>query len=154
MARSQGLPLSAQFGLRGQVAELTLGSEMSGNGTPGLRRLNFHLVSLVFCAWSAISLCTGSARAETTLRIASAQQSIASIPVVVAMQQKLFAAEGITAEIIDFEGGGPAVQALAGGGVDLCICAGDHAMRLASRGLGGTVLVALLDKHPYSLVAA
>jgi NitT/TauT family transport system substrate-binding protein len=69
------------------------------------------------------------------------------------MQQKLFEAEGIAAEIIDFDGGGPAVQALAGGGVDLCICAGDHAMRLASRGLGGAVLVALLDRHPYSLLA-
>ena len=45
------------------------------------------------------------------------------------------------------------MQAFAGGGVDLCICAGDHALRLASRGLGGAVLVALLDKHPYSLLA-
>jgi NitT/TauT family transport system substrate-binding protein len=123
-------------------------------GMNGLRaHLNFRLVAVVFCAWSAIASYAGTARAETTLRIASAQLSIASIPVVVAMQQKLFQAEGITAEIVDFDGGGPAVQALAGGGVDLCICAGDHAMRLASRGLGGTVLVALLDKHPYSLLA-
>lgn len=94
-----------------------------------------------------------TSRAETSLRIASSQVSIASIPVVVAIQQKLFQAEGIAAEIVDFDGGGPAVQALAGGGVDLCICAGDHALRLASRGLGGAVLVALLDKHPYSLLA-
>lgn len=107
----------------------------------------------MFGAWSVIAACSSAAQAATALRIASAQQSIASIPVVVAIQQKLFEAEGITAEIIDFEGGGPAVQALAGGGVDLCICAGDHALRLASRGLGGAVLVALLDKHPYSLLA-
>src|ERR1700689_991955 len=100
-----------------------------------------------------ISPCTGAARAETALRIGSSQLSIASIPVVVAIQQKLFEAEGITAEIVDFDGGGPAVQALAGGGVDLCICAGDHAMRLASRGLGGAGLGALLGKHPYSLLA-
>jgi NitT/TauT family transport system substrate-binding protein len=98
-------------------------------------------------------MAASTARAETSLRIASSQVSIASIPVVVAIQQKLFQAEGITAEIVDFDGGGPAVQALAGGGVDLCICAGDHALRLASRGLGGAVLVALLDKHPYSLLA-
>jgi NitT/TauT family transport system substrate-binding protein len=96
---------------------------------------------------------TATSRAETALHIASSQVSIASIPVVVAIQQKLFQAEGISAEIVDFDGGGPAVQALAGGGVDMCICAGDHAMRLASRGLGGAVLVALLDKHPYSLLA-
>jgi NitT/TauT family transport system substrate-binding protein len=129
---------------------------MNGTGTSGLRlraHLKFRFVAFVFCAWSMIALDIGVARAETTLRIGSAQLSIASIPVVVAIQQKLFQAEGITAEIVDFDGGGPAVQALAGGGIDLCICAGDHAMRLASRGLGGTVLVALLDKHPYSLLA-
>src|ERR1700759_2912054 len=103
------------------------------------------LVSLPFIAQAS--------HAATTLHIGSAQVSIASIPVVVAIQQKLFEAEGINAEIVDFDGGGPAVQALAGGGIDLCICAGDHAMRLGSRGPGGAVLVALLDKHPYSLLA-
>jgi len=117
------------------------------------KRPSFRFAAAVFGVWSLIAVCAGAAQAATTLRIASAQQSIASIPVVVAIQQKLFEAEGINAEIIDFDGGGPAVQALAGGGVDLCICAGDHAMRLASRGLGGAVLVALLDRHPYSLLA-
>jgi NitT/TauT family transport system substrate-binding protein len=108
---------------------------------------------VALCFWSAALLAGSETHAATALRIASAQQSIASIPVVVAIQQKLFEAEGITAEIVDFDGGGPAIQALAGGGVDLCVCAGDHALRLASRGLGGAVLVALLDKHPYSLLA-
>ena len=130
---------------------------MNRTGTPLPRewrtRAAFRFAAFVFCAWSAVASQTSTARAETTLRIGSAQISIASVPVVVAIQQKLFEAEGITAEIIDFDGGGPAVQALAGGGIDLCICAGDHALRLASRGLGGTVLVALLDKHPYSLLA-
>src|SRR3984957_11845179 len=149
MAGSQRLSLPSQFGLRRQVAEVT-----PVPGMNGLRaRLNFRLASLVICAWSVIASYPTPARAETALRIASSQVSIASIPVVVAIQQKLFQAEGISAEIVDFDGGGPAVQALAGGGVDLCICAGDHAMRLASRGLGGAVLVALLDKHPYSLLA-
>lgn len=113
----------------------------------------FRSASCALVAWLAVVSHGVTANAATALHIASAQQSIASIPVVVAIQQKLFEAEGLTAEIVDFDGGGPAVQALAGGGVDLCICAGDHAMRLASRGLGGTVLVALLDKHPYSLLA-
>jgi NitT/TauT family transport system substrate-binding protein len=111
------------------------------------------LASLAFGAVGLLTLTIGDGEAATALRIGSSQLSIASIPVVVAIQQKLFEAEGITAEIVDFDGGGPAVQALAGGGIDLCICAGDHAMRLASRGLGGAVLVALLDKHPYSLLA-
>jgi NitT/TauT family transport system substrate-binding protein len=124
------------------------GRGMNRTGAFRLRLAARAIAALVFCAGSVVAV-----RAETALRIGSAQLSIASIPVVVAMQQKLFQAEGISAEIVDFEGGGPAVQALAGGGIDLCICAGDHALRLASRGLGGTVLVALLDKHPYSLLA-
>jgi NitT/TauT family transport system substrate-binding protein len=124
------------------------GRGMNRTGAFRLRLAARAMAALVFCAANVVA-----ARAETALRIGSAQLSIASIPVVVAMQQKLFQAEGISAEIVDFEGGGPAVQALAGGGIDLCICAGDHALRLASRGLGGTVLVALLDKHPYSLLA-
>ena len=145
MAGPQRLPLPSQFVLRRQAAEL-----MPMRAMDGLKaRLNFGLVALAVCVGSAMAAFTTTARAETTLRIASSQVSIASIPVVVAIQQKLFQAEGISAEIVDFDGGGPAVQALAGGGVDLCICAGDHAMRLASRGLGGAVLVALLDKHPY-----
>jgi NitT/TauT family transport system substrate-binding protein len=112
-----------------------------------------YTTAAVVGAVAALMLTVGSLQAATALRIGSAQVSIASIPVVVAIQQKLFEAEGLSAEIVDFDGGGPAVQALAGGGVDLCICAGDHALRLASRGLGGAVLVALLDKHPYSLLA-
>jgi NitT/TauT family transport system substrate-binding protein len=111
-------------------------------------RLAALLGALAFLPFAACP-----SHAATTLHIGSAQVSIASIPVVVAIQQKLFEAEGISADIVDFDGGGPAVQALAGGGIDLCICAGDHALRLASRGLGGAVLVALLDKHPYSLLA-
>jgi sulfonate transport system substrate-binding protein len=118
-----------------------------------MRPNHCRAIASVIATVGVLILAASSACAATTLRIASAQQSIASIPVVVAIQQKLFEAEGITAEIIDFDGGGPAVQALAGGGVDLCICAGDHALRLTSRGLGGAVLVALLDRHPYSLLA-
>jgi NitT/TauT family transport system substrate-binding protein len=116
-------------------------------------KLRIRLAALVVGALGVLPLTAGDTQAATALKIGSAQVSIASVPVVVAIQQKLFEAEGISAEIVDFDGGGPAVQALAGGGIDLCICAGDHALRLVSRGLGGAVLVALLDKHPYSLLA-
>ncbi|MFZ0762636.1 MAG: hypothetical protein WAN01_01900, partial [Bradyrhizobium sp.] len=77
-----------------------------------------HAISSVLGAVAALVLTVGHLQAATALRIGSAQQSIASIPVVVAIQQKLFEAEGIKAEIVDFDGGGPAVQALAGGGID------------------------------------
>jgi NitT/TauT family transport system substrate-binding protein len=92
------------------------------------------------------------AAAETVVKLASAQNSAGSLSLVLGMQRGLFTAEGIKLEIIDFNGGGPAVQALASGSTDMCICAADHALRLASRGLGGAVLVALTDKHGYALL--
>jgi NitT/TauT family transport system substrate-binding protein len=69
------------------------------------KRAALRFAGVVFGAWSVVALCAGAAQAATTLRIASAQQSIASIPIVVAIQQKLFEAEDIAAEIIDFDGG-------------------------------------------------
>jgi NitT/TauT family transport system substrate-binding protein len=91
--------------------------------------------------------------AQTTLRLASAQNSIGSLPIVLAQREGLFAAENLKIELVDFKGGGPAVQALASGSVEACICAADHAVRLRSRGQGGLVLVALTEFHGYGLVA-
>jgi hypothetical protein len=57
-------------------------------------------ISSVLGAVAALMVTAGSLQAATALRIGSAQVSIASIPVVVAIQQKLFEAEGLDAEII------------------------------------------------------
>lgn len=93
------------------------------------------------------------ARAETTVKLASAQNSVGSTAIVVAEQKGFFKEEGLVIETLDFKGGAPAVQALASGSVDLCICAADHALRLESRGLGGRILVALTERHGYALLA-
>ncbi len=93
------------------------------------------------------------AAAQTMVRLASAQNSIGSLPIVLAQREGLFAAENLKIEIIDFRGGGPAVQALASSSVEACICAADHAVRLRGRGQGGLVLVALTEFHGYGLVA-
>ncbi|WP_029006519.1 ABC transporter substrate-binding protein [Azorhizobium doebereinerae] len=98
-------------------------------------------------------LAAASAHAETTLKFGAAQTSAGSLPLIVAQQKGLFAAEGIKMERIDFKGGAPAVQALAAGSIDVCICAADHAVRLTERGLGGKVLVALADQHSYAIMA-
>jgi NitT/TauT family transport system substrate-binding protein len=95
----------------------------------------------------------GPAHAETTVKLASAQKSIGSLAVVIAELQGFFKEAGLKVDVIDFQGGGPAVQALASGGVDACICASDHAIRLANRGQGGKILVALTEHHGYGLVA-
>jgi NitT/TauT family transport system substrate-binding protein len=75
------------------------------------------------------------AAAETKLVFAAAQTSIGSLAIFLAKEKGFFKAEGIDADIVDFKGGGPAVQGLAGGGAQFCICAADHAVRLRSRGL-------------------
>ena len=71
------------------------------------RLSEFVSLRSLLAPFGPLSLTAGSLHAATALRIGSAQVSIASIPVVVAIEQKLFEAEGINAEIVDFDGGGP-----------------------------------------------
>ena len=110
---------------------------------------------LRLCAFSLAILGgqVGTGYTETLVRFAFAQQTAAALPVIVAEQRGFFDAEGLRIEKTDFNGGGAAVQSLAGGSSDLCLCAPDHALRLASRGLGGAVIVSLYDRNPYALVA-
>ena len=119
-----------------------------------MMKLLRHPVERLACALAALVALSGTpVQADTTVTLASAQQSVGTLPVIVAEQRGLFKAEGLKIEIVDFNGGGAAVQALAGGSTDLCLCAADHAVRLFNRGLGGAVLVALYDRHPYALLA-
>ncbi|ATA23133.1 hypothetical protein BIY26_07430 [Brenneria goodwinii] len=90
---------------------------------------------------------------ETVIKIGAAQTSAASLPVIVAEQEGFLKEEGLSYERFDFKGGGPAIQALASGSVDACICAVEHAVRLQERGLGGKVLVSLADRHSYALLS-
>ncbi|TCT06127.1 ABC transporter substrate-binding protein [Aquabacter spiritensis] len=94
------------------------------------------------------------AQAQEVVKFGAAQVSAGSLPVIVAEQKGLFAAEGLKYERLDFKGGAPAAQALAAGSLDVCICAADHAIRLEERGLGGKVLVGLADQHSYALIGA
>jgi NitT/TauT family transport system substrate-binding protein len=107
---------------------------------------------LAIPALATAGLFPTAAQADTVVTIGAAQLSAGSLPVIVAEQQGLFKAEGITIKKLDFQGGGPAVQALASGSLDLCICAADHAVQLTEHGLGGKVLVALADHQSYALM--
>ncbi len=106
------------------------------------------LLTAVLAGFSAFA-----AAAPTQIKLAAAQNSLGSLPLVIAQQKGFFAAEDLAVETVSFKGGAPAVQALAGGSVAACICAADHAVRLHSRHLGGRVLVALTEHHGYGLVA-
>ncbi|MDB5572838.1 MAG: exported protein of unknown function [Hyphomicrobiales bacterium] len=77
----------------------------------------------------------------------------ALLPVFAARDKGYFEQQGITLELVDFKGGGPAVQALAGGSIDVCFCAADHVIRLRARKLPAVILIGLDTFHSYALVA-
>ncbi len=77
----------------------------------------------------------------------------ALLPVFAARDKGYFEQQGITLELVDFKGGGPAVQALAGGSIDVCFCAADHVIRLRARKQPAIILIGLDTFHSYALVA-
>ncbi|AMN41381.1 ABC transporter substrate-binding protein [Rhodoplanes sp. Z2-YC6860] len=116
--------------------------------------MRFVFPRLSVLALAAISFAMSSpGHAETTLKFGVAAVNEGLLPLRVASDQGLLKAEGITAEFVDFRGGGPAVQAFAGGGVDFCICAADHVLRLSNRGLDARIIVGLDEHHSYALIA-
>jgi len=117
--------------------------------THGLRARRFVVVAAV-----ALGLALPTqAIAETVLKFGVASVNEGLLPLRVANDQGFLKAEGITAEFLDFRGGGPTVQTFAGGSVDFCICAADHVLRLANRGLDARIIVGLDEHHSYALLA-
>jgi NitT/TauT family transport system substrate-binding protein len=116
--------------------------------------MRFVPLRLTILALAAIGFSMSSAgHAETNLKFGVAAVNEGLLPLRVASDQGLLKAAGITAEFVDFRGGGPAVQAFAGGGVDFCICAADHVLRLSNRGLDARIIVGLDEHHSYALMA-
>lgn len=112
------------------------------------------LISKVGLALTAVLISTqiGSVQDLQTIRISRATDSISSLPIAIAEQQGLFEKAGIKVEMVDFKGGAPAVQAIVGGSVEGCICAGDHVVNLTSRGFPAVIYIGLSDRHGYALM--
>jgi NitT/TauT family transport system substrate-binding protein len=91
------------------------------------RRLRARRFAVVAAVAFGLALPT-QAIAETVLKFGVASVNEGLLPLRVANDQGFLKAEGITAEFLDFRGGGPTVQAFAGGSVDFCICAADHGL--------------------------
>lgn len=106
---------------------------------------------LVAMALGVAAPAPASAQAVLKFGVASLNEGLLALRV--ANDQGFFKAAGITAEFIDFRGGGPTVQAFAGGSVDFCICAADHVLRLSNRGLDARIIVGLDEHHSYALLA-
>ena len=104
-------------------------------------------------AAGVLALGGGGSHAQTLIKVGVAQSSIGTLPLLAAEQNGYFADEGIEVETYQFRGGAPTVQALASGSIDVCVCAGDHAVRLRSRGLPAKIIAGLTERHGYAMLA-
>lgn len=93
------------------------------------------------------------ARGETIVNISSANLSLGHMAHRLAQSKGYYADEGIVTKTFDFKGGGPAIQAVAGGAADFCICTGDHVILLANNGIHLRVLVSVAQFNSYALIA-
>ncbi|MDX3893239.1 ABC transporter substrate-binding protein [Pusillimonas sp.] len=100
---------------------------------------------------AALVTAVAPARAEALRIAAFGPLNNESIAVAIALDQGLYKEAGIDAELITFKGGAPAVQALAGKAVDVCICSPEHVIRLTNRGLSAHVIVPLSNITSYVL---
>jgi NitT/TauT family transport system substrate-binding protein len=112
-----------------------------------------RLAALPIAVCASLLLATPSPAQNKTLKLAVPSVNEGLLPIRVAIDQGFFKAEGVNVELINFRGGGPAVQAFAGGGVDLCICAADHVVRLVNRRFDARIIVGLDEHHSYALLA-
>jgi len=107
--------------------------------------------SFLLAAAAAMALGASPARAQAMRIAAFGPLNNESIAVAIALDQGLYKEAGIDAELITFKGGAPAVQALAGKAVDVCICSPEHVIRLTNRGLDAHVIVPLSNITSYVL---
>jgi len=115
------------------------------------RRLRSRGLAALTAAALGFTL-SAPAFAETVLKFGVASINEGLLPVRIASEQGYLKADGIGIEFVDFRGGGPTVQAFASGSVDFCICAADHVLRLANRGLDARIIAGLDEHHSYALI--
>jgi len=109
--------------------------------TPGPRTWTRSLGRALAC--TTLALCTAHAAAQQPLKIGLIGTNESQIPILVAIDQGYFKENGVTVETVQFKGGGVAVQAFAGGSIDLASFATDHVIRLNNRGIDARFLAAI-----------
>ena len=115
--------------------------------------VNRRKIFSTLAALGAFALSALPAHAQTKVIGGVAAFNEALLPVFTARDLGYFEKEGIALELVDFKGGGPAVQAMAGGSIDICFCAADHVIRLRARKQPAQILIGLDTFHSYALVA-
>src|SRR5690606_13612672 len=102
-----------------------LKEQQQGAGDTSMRTL----IGKLGLVLATVLMMAPAANAET-IRLARSTMSIGGLPIIIAQQEGMFEKAGLTVEVNDFKGGAPAIQALASGSVEACLCAGDHVIRL------------------------
>ncbi|MGQ7793632.1 ABC transporter substrate-binding protein [Faunimonas sp. B44] len=87
-----------------------------------------------------------------TIRAGIAVNFEGMLPVFAAEQKGYLKDANIELEKLDFQGGGPTVQAFVGDSIDICFCGGDHVVRLRSRNIPTVFLYGLDRRHNYALI--
>ncbi len=122
---------------------------MATRGFSDFRRVTAMFIAAAIIAFSG----TASGNASDRVIIGTpGGYSDSSIAVKLALERGFFKDAGLDVEVIDFKGGAPAVQALVGGGINYCICAPEHVVRMRNRGIDGYVVFALDTHHTYVLI--
>jgi NitT/TauT family transport system substrate-binding protein len=101
----------------------------------------------------AMSAHAGAAQAQTKIRAGTASFNEALMPIYAAQEKGYYKEAGIEVEMTNFRGGAPAIQALVSGGIEMCLCAADHIVRLKGRRMPAQILVGLDEFHSYAIVA-
>ncbi|MEP9375372.1 ABC transporter substrate-binding protein [Aquabacter sp. CN5-332] len=104
-------------------------------------------------ATAALAALGTAAVAQTKITAGTASFNEALLPIYTAQEKGYFKDVGLAVEMVAFKGGGPAVQALVSGSIDMCLCAADHVVRLKARRQPAKILVGLDEFHSYALVA-
>jgi NitT/TauT family transport system substrate-binding protein len=111
--------------------------------------------ALTACLAALFALFVSAATASAQTRVViGTPGSIndASLAVHIAIEKGFYRDAGVAVDVVDFKGGAPAVQALVGSGINYCICAPEHVIRLRNRGVDGVVAFAFDTRHTYVLL--
>ena len=114
--------------------------------------LTFRFQALAAMSFTLAALAS-PALAQTKITAGTAAFNEALLPIFTAQEKGYYKDAGLEVEMVSFKGGGPAVQALVSGSIDMCLCAADHVLRLQARRQPAQVLVALDGFHSYALMA-
>lgn len=111
------------------------------------------MTTRIATAWLLIlTLLAAPAAAADKVRVGLPTEGFFYVPLYLAMDAGLLAAEGIDAELVQFRGGGASIAGLASRAVDYCICAIHNAINAAVKGSDVTLIGTIIGQYASNVV--